>query len=72
MTASFAIGNRLIGAGQPAFIIAEAGANHNGDLAMAKKMCLIARDIGCDCIKIRINHSTPISACIINMCGHMG
>lgn len=53
MSASFAIGSRLIGAGQPAFIIAEAGANHNGDLAMAKKMCRIARDIGCDCIKFQ-------------------
>ena len=47
------IGDRLVGAGQPAFIIAEAGANHNGDLATAKEMVCAAREIGCDSIKFQ-------------------
>lgn len=47
------IGGRLIGEGQPAFLIAEAGANHNGDLKLAKQLCDAAKEIGCDCIKFQ-------------------
>jgi len=47
------IGERPIGDGHPVFIIAEAGANHNGDLRLAKEMCDVAKDIGCDCIKFQ-------------------
>jgi N-acetylneuraminate synthase/N,N'-diacetyllegionaminate synthase len=47
------IADRIIGPGHPAFIIAEAGANHNGDLALAKRLCLKAREIGCDSIKFQ-------------------
>lgn len=32
------IGNNLIGDGQPIYIVAEIGINHNGDVEMAKKM----------------------------------
>jgi N-acetylneuraminate synthase len=31
------IGNRLVGPGQPCYVIAEIGINHNGDLEVAKK-----------------------------------
>lgn len=47
------IAGRKVGEGQPAFIIAEAGANHNGDLALAKTLVSTARKIGCDCIKFQ-------------------
>ncbi|MBX9829360.1 MAG: N-acetylneuraminate synthase family protein [Xanthobacteraceae bacterium] len=47
------IGGRLIGEGHPAFVIAEAGANHNGDLKLAKQMCDVAKEQGCDCIKFQ-------------------
>ena len=47
------IGGRLIGEGHPAFVIAEAGANHNGDLKLAKQMCDAAKEAGCDCIKFQ-------------------
>lgn len=47
------IGGRLIGEGHPVFVIAEAGANHNGDLKLAKRMCDAARELGCDCIKFQ-------------------
>lgn len=53
MSRAFEISGRWMGDGHPAFIIAEAGANHNGDLALAKEMCRVARDIGCDCIKFQ-------------------
>ena len=35
----------------PVTIIAEAGVNHNGDLAMAKRMALAARECGADIVK---------------------
>ena len=50
---TFKIGEHLVGDGQPAFIIAEAGANHNGDLGLAKELVRAAKDIGCDSIKFQ-------------------
>ena len=35
----------------PVTIIAEAGVNHNGDLEMAKKMALTAKECGADIVK---------------------
>ena len=35
------------------FIIAEAGVNHNGDLATAKKMIDIAQESGADAVKFQ-------------------
>ena len=32
-------------------IIAEAGVNHNGDLALAKKMAVVAKNAGADIVK---------------------
>lgn len=36
-----------------AYIIAEAGVNHNGNLSMAKDMIYVAKEAGCDCIKFQ-------------------
>jgi N,N'-diacetyllegionaminate synthase len=47
------IGGRLVGVNQPTFIIAEVGANHNGDLDQAKQLCRAAKEIGCDCVKFQ-------------------
>lgn len=47
------ISNRLIGQGQPVFIIAEAGINHNGDISIAKKMIDIAVESGVDAVKFQ-------------------
>ena len=38
MTREIKIGNRMVGDGHPAYIIAEIGINHNGDLGVAKQM----------------------------------
>ena len=35
------------------FIIAEAGINHNGDLALAKKLIDMAKEAGCDAVKFQ-------------------
>ncbi|MEK7084801.1 MAG: N-acetylneuraminate synthase [Patescibacteria group bacterium] len=53
MTTPLHIGTRLIGNGTPVFIIAEAGVNHNGDLAIAKKLIDAAADAGADAVKFQ-------------------
>lgn len=50
---SIQIGNRTIGPGNPAFIVAEIGINHNGDLEQAKKLIKVAVESGCDAVKFQ-------------------
>jgi N-acetylneuraminate synthase/N,N'-diacetyllegionaminate synthase len=47
------IADRLIGNGEPCFIIAEAGVNHNGDVKLAKKLIDAAREAGADAVKFQ-------------------
>ena len=47
------IADRLIGPGHPCFIIAEAGVNHNGDPALARKLVSIAAKAGADAVKFQ-------------------
>src|SRR3712207_2297530 len=47
------IEGRLVGEGQPCYVIAEAGVNHNGDPALAKKLVDIAADAGADAVKFQ-------------------
>jgi N,N'-diacetyllegionaminate synthase len=47
------IGNRLIGDGEKVFVIAEAGVNHNGSLALAKKLIDAAKAAGADAVKFQ-------------------
>ncbi len=47
------IGNRLVGDGEPVFIIAEAGSNHNGDLKQAKDLIRVAAESGADSAKFQ-------------------
>ena len=47
------IGNRLVGPGEPCFIVAEIGINHNGDLNVAKKLIDAAALAGCDAVKFQ-------------------
>lgn len=47
------LGSRLIGDGQPAYIVAEIGVNHNGDMQLARDMILAARDAGADAVKFQ-------------------
>jgi N-acetylneuraminate synthase len=49
-----AVGGRLIGDGQPCFIIAEAGSNHNGSLEQAKRLIDVAADAGADAVKFQV------------------
>lgn len=47
------IGDRLVGDGEPVYIIAEIGINHNGSLEIAKKMIDGAIFAGCDAVKFQ-------------------
>ncbi len=47
------IGNKLVGDGHPAYIIAEIGINHNGNLAVAKQMIDAAVHAGVDAVKFQ-------------------
>ena len=53
LKSSFALADRQIGHGQPVFIIAEIGVNHNGDLQLAKDMVAAAAACGADCVKFQ-------------------
>ncbi len=53
MSASITIAGRKIGDGYPAYVIAEAGANHNGEMSLAKEMVDRAKEVGADCIKFQ-------------------
>ncbi len=47
------IGNKLIGDGEPVYIIAEIGINHNGSVELAKKLIDSAVMCGCDAVKFQ-------------------
>ena len=47
------IATRLVGPGQPCFIIAEAGVNHNGDVNLAHRLIDVAVEAGADAIKFQ-------------------
>ncbi len=47
------LGNKFIGEGEPCFIIAEAGVNHNGDITLAKKLVDAAKESGVDAVKFQ-------------------
>ncbi|OLR91406.1 N-acetylneuraminate synthase family protein [Actinokineospora bangkokensis] len=48
-----AIGDRVVGAGHPAYVVAEAGINHNGDVELAKRLVDVAADAGADAVKFQ-------------------
>lgn len=47
------LGSRWVGPGCPAMVIAEAGVNHNGDPAMARRLIDVAVDAGADAVKFQ-------------------
>lgn len=47
------IGNDTIGDDEPTFIVAEAGINHNGDIDLAKKLIVAAKECGANAVKFQ-------------------
>lgn len=50
---SLQIGRKRVGHGEPCFIIAEAGVNHNGDLMLAMRLIDVACEAGADAVKFQ-------------------
>lgn len=50
----FAIAGREIGADAPCYVIAEAGANHNRDLDVARRLIDVAAEAGADAVKFQV------------------
>jgi len=48
------IGNKFIGDGEPAFVIAEVAASHDGSLEQAKRLLEVSREVGADAVKFQI------------------
>jgi N-acetylneuraminate synthase len=53
MARTVKIGERLVGEGQPVYIVAEIGINHNGDVDIAKRLIDAAKLAGCDAVKFQ-------------------
>ena len=53
MAPNITIGERILGAARPCFVVAEAGINHNGDPKIAADLVLAAAEAGADAIKFQ-------------------
>lgn len=53
MTNKVSVGKKAIGFGEPVYIIAEIGINHNGDIEIAKQLMDVAVETGCDAVKFQ-------------------
>src|SRR6185437_1167468 len=51
--AEIEIAGQAVGNGAPAYVIAEAGANHNRDLAIARELIDVAAEAGADAVKFQ-------------------
>jgi len=51
--ATVRIGKTLVGDGQPCYVIAEIGINHNGDVELAKRLISVAVAGGCGAVKFQ-------------------
>jgi N-acetylneuraminate synthase len=47
------VGSKTLGEGQPCYVIAEIGINHNGDTDLAKRLISVAVAAGCDAVKFQ-------------------
>jgi N-acetylneuraminate synthase len=63
------IGRRWVGDGQPIYVVAEIGINHNGDLDVAGRLITAAAKAGCNAVKFQ--KRTPELCVPADQRGHM-
>ena len=63
------IGNRWVGDGEPCYVVAEIGANHNGDVGLAAHLFEAAKTAGADAVKTQ--KRVPALCVPPDMQGHM-
>ncbi|MDM7856594.1 N-acetylneuraminate synthase family protein [Cellulomonas alba] len=51
--ATVAIGDQLVGEGQPVYVIGEIGINHNGDVELAQRLIDVAAEAGAQAVKFQ-------------------
>ncbi len=54
MAKEIRIASHVIGKNNPAFIVAEVGVNHNGDLGLAKQLVDTAKSVGASAVKFQV------------------
>jgi N,N'-diacetyllegionaminate synthase len=68
---TISIGEKKVGAGQPTYIIAEAGINHDGDIENFKKMIRSAKEAGVDAIKFQTFTADNMQTRSASLAGHL-
>ena len=51
---SLRVGRHVVGPGEPTFLIAEIGINHQGSVDLAKELVDLAKGAGADCVKFQL------------------
>lgn len=64
------IAGRQIGSGQPCFIIAEAGVNHNGDPELARQLIDVAKTAGADAVKFQLFRADRLASAAAPKAGY--
>ena len=59
MIRQISIANRIVGADQPPYVIAEMSANHNGSIDNALRIIEEAKKAGADAVKLQTYRPTP-------------
>jgi N,N'-diacetyllegionaminate synthase len=62
LSRDFVVAGRAIGPGRPAFLIAEAGVNHNGDPALARALIDAAADSAADAVKFQTFRTSALTS----------
>ncbi len=64
------VGARCVGPDEPAYVVAEAGVNHNGDVRTALKLVDIAADCGADAVKFQMFRASELATSEAPLAGY--